>query len=75
MNGNVRPRSTTVRAAVVTGRLYSLVTCSGGKSAEWKTTPAVVGLSHRFAVGRVSVTVSTGSEFNRLRPCSKAADW
>ena len=35
----MRAISTTVRAAVVAGMPYSLVTCSPGSSAMWQMTP------------------------------------
>ncbi len=37
----VRAMSTTVRAAVVAGTPYSVVTCSPGSSAMWQTTPVL----------------------------------
>ena len=51
VNGSVRARSVTVRAAVVSGRLYSLVTCSLGSSLAWKTTSAGCARFHFLAAG------------------------
>ena len=71
----MRAMSTTVRAAVVAGRPYSLVTCSPGSSAMWQMTPLLAWSVTRVPGGTVSVTVPGGGAFSRFSLSNWAAEW